>query len=345
MGKYKHPKSPLLRFRKEWNGTITTTIFSYFSFAELAILSGVCRTFLEITGSRAILPFCNNGQKAVEASIDLVLPDITKDDIVNQSGQQGHRIRHNLTYNSDGNHHFPHLYITSEKKNLNKNLSKRSIRFNSATPISHNSSNQEPEYDIIKDEFGYIKLVGKMFNGTNRSGSSKNIQSDSQYQSEINSSQALGSGRDETLSLRAQNFLVAPERNNLKLANTHTNGFMKNQHFLFSPSKDSNQGNNSVKSNEIRLLKTAMDKIKDHLIIKKKKLKGSKMKSKDRIHPACDTPKFINSRNPSETLLHLKAGSKKRYPSKFREDRDEILQAEMGDNMINNIDYLSEDSY
>ena len=61
------------------------------------------------------------------------------------------------------------IKIEANKKSKGKKIKR--IRGNSITPLSHASSFHEPEYDIIKDDVGYMKLVGRMFNNTHRSNS------------------------------------------------------------------------------------------------------------------------------------------------------------------------------
>lgn len=256
--KYPNSQRPLLRFREEWNGKITTTLFSYFSFQELVYLGGVWRIFNEITGSKAVLSFFNDGKREYEATIDHVLPDMTKDSI-QQAGGMSYRIASDVSLNSDQKDYLqlPYKFVVKEKNEEKKKKIKfPKIRVNSISPVSQNSSWNEVDYDIIKDDVGYGKLVGKIFFNSIRSNSSKYISEASNFKhpSELDSSRYLESGRDETLSGRMNRLaLVHPKgKAKFEFSNTHTEGFLKHQNFLISPTQK--QIGKKILQNEIPFL-------------------------------------------------------------------------------------------
>jgi hypothetical protein len=165
--KYPNIKRPIFRFREEWNGNITTTLFSYFSFSEMVKLSGVCRMFFEITGSKAVLSQFKKGNSTNE-TIDRVFPEHER-------------------------HHYHYVLVDRRERSTSNRRAHPRIRVNSISPVSINSSVIEGnDYDIIRDEVGYSKLIGRYFNSI-RSNSSKYVSEASKFKnpSDVNSSKDL----------------------------------------------------------------------------------------------------------------------------------------------------------
>ena len=192
--------------------------------------------FFEITGSRSVLANFT-GKKSLIASIDYIYPDTTKDSI-NIVQNQNNRTIDEVSVLSENDNYLPYKYVVKEKFRKQKSLDR--IRNSSVTPVSIESSANEIEYDIIRDDVGHTRLVGKVFYQSLRSNSSKYVSEASKFKSpsEFNSSKWVESARDEMFSARFNNlaaFKLQEKEATFDGINTLTDGFLKSQNFLFSP--------------------------------------------------------------------------------------------------------------
>lgn len=195
--------------------------------------------FFEITGSLSVLSNFS-GNKSRISTIDHILPDITKDSI---NANDIRRPEHNLSVNSDHENYLPYKFVAKGQSDRNKSIAHRKkLRVNSITPVSVNSSViGEPEYDIIRDDIGYTKLVGKMFCNSIRSNSSKYVSEVSKFRSpsDYESSKCLGSHKDELLSGRTLPpitlFKGTPKNHKINPVNTCTEGFFEHHNFMITP--------------------------------------------------------------------------------------------------------------
>ena len=248
----------MIVYRENWNGRITVTLFSYFTISELIHLSGVCRMFNEITGSRGLL-MLYNGHRSQMHTIDRILPNTTNESFSrSQSDQSGH-LGNNVTLLSEDNDYFPYKYEVIDRQGRFKSVNKRKRksvadnfprinvtkvpRMSQISPISINSSNADPDYDIIRDEVGYTKLVGPMFYQSICSNSSKYVTETAKfhYESEFNSSKGARSLNEDLfasgkfLGIRIKRGQIKTNFDERKPSNTHTQGFFKHTNFLPSP--------------------------------------------------------------------------------------------------------------
>jgi hypothetical protein len=221
------------------------------------------------------------------------------------------------------------------------------------------SSLHEKEYDIIRDDIGYAKQVGKVFYSSIRSNSS-NSKPNSKYVSEASrfknpsdyeSSRGNVSIRGDLLSGRVKHLSLFKldehkKDKNYNPVNTCTEGFFKNTAILLSPSNALAKSLNSTdrfKTNQFNI------RIKDSAIKRLKINKnGSKRKSRQASNIACDTPKFpkINANGSSNHRFFNKLDNKMKVTQPEESEiyhRDEIHDVQVGRNMIGIINSPSDD--
>ena len=177
------------------------------------------------------------GKKSLIASIDYVYPDTTKDSIYMLQNPNNKTIDE-VSVLSDNHNYLPYKYVVKDKFRKQKSLGP--MRDSSVSPISIESSANDIEYDIIRDDVGHTRLVGKVFYQSLRSNSSKYVSEASKFKSpsDFNSSKCVESARDEMFSARFNNlvaFKLSEKEATFDGVNTITDGFFKNQNFLFSP--------------------------------------------------------------------------------------------------------------
>jgi hypothetical protein len=252
--------------------------------------------FFEIANSRAVLAMFNNCKIEWSATVDRVFPEENRDN---------------------------YQYVITDKFNR----SSRRIRLNSNSPASIASSMHEAEYDIIRDDIGYCKLVGKGFFNSIRSNSSK-----FKSPSEFNSSKDMFSNRDQ-MSQRANalNMLrQSSDKLNVSPAKTCTGWFNnKKQNFMFAPEVT------SVKSTSIIKQLPEIDHRKNKIL-----QRNNSKQNRSRIRPTCDTPKFIDADirvidSPNSFFQKRKDFKLKiTQPDDNDQTTDEILRAQTGQHVV-----------
>lgn len=264
--------------------------------------------FFEITGSKAVLSHFTKGNYTNE-TVDRVFPEQNR-------------------------HHYH--YVLVDKRD--RSSSNPRIRVNSISPVSINSSVIEGnDYDIIRDDIGYSKLIGRYFNSIRSNNSSKYVSEASKFKSpsDVNSSKDLYSWKEGIMSARNNLLAIIKQNSESHEANpakTWTDGFLKSQNFIFAPPQIEIP---SVKSSKhILKFPTEGRDLKKHK--SKNKLKVYKKGKKPRIHPTWDTPKFqegeLRILDSPEGLFQKKPFNKVRPVVADENDvtKDEIMQVQVG---------------